>query len=371
MNPLSCLVLTTPLIPTGMDRTAEEAPPACVQVGADVAGRFQSLSPDVGIHQGFSLQRSRFESGLSLGGAGARMIWGGVRSGGQDSYIGVAGESIVPQVQVAEAHYRSARLGLALSMGLVDDPWVVTGNNAWDLRSVAPGLGEGSGWLERSDLGATLAWTAPDAWATVAVASTSGEGLARRERNTGQNSSGLLIVRPLTGLGDAELLTVQAYYRDGSRGLGRIHDHRTGVRLTHRSAWAAGGAAWLRADGVGGDGGREPVGTSIYAQVTPPAVPALAYARRDHVDEAPSIDNTDRQTVLAGVGLELPLATEARPPMRLLAGWSRTITDAKVRSLPGARAEAEVTALFVQLDFRARATLGDVAITAIPELQVP
>ncbi|HCH61319.1 MAG TPA: hypothetical protein DFR83_00845, partial [Deltaproteobacteria bacterium] len=94
MNPLTCLVLTTPIIPVQMDWEFEEARPACVQLGADVSGRFQATTPEVGIHEGFSLQRSRFESGLSLGGAGARMIWGGVRSGGQESYIGVAGESI-------------------------------------------------------------------------------------------------------------------------------------------------------------------------------------------------------------------------------------------------------------------------------------
>ena len=340
VSSLACLVLTTPLIPVEMDRSAKELPPACVQVGADVAGRFQTLTPRVGVYEGFSLQRSRFESGLGLGGAGAREIWGGVRSGGQDSYIGVAGESIVPQVQVAEAHYRSTRLGLAVSMGLVDDPWVVTGNNAWDLRSVAPGLGEGAGWLERSDLGATLAWTSPEAWATVAVTSSSGEGLARRERNAGQNTSGLVIIRPLVGLGDAELLTVQGYYRDGSRGLGRIHDHRAGVRLTHRSAWAAGGAAWLKADGVGGDGDRQPVGTSVYGQFTPPTLPVLAYLRRDRIDEASELEKTDRRTVLAGVGLELPPEHDERPPMRLLVGWSRTSTDARLRTLPGAAAEA-------------------------------
>lgn len=366
MNPLACLVLTTPLVPTAMDWQADESPPACVQVGADVAGRFQSTSPELGAYRGFSLQRSRFETGLSTGGAGARVIWGSVRSGGQDSYIGVAGESLVPQVQVAEAHYRSARLGAAVSFGLVDDPWVITGNNAWDLRAVAPGVGEGAGWLERSDLGSTVAWTAPASWVTAAVVVTSGEGLARRERNTGQDTAGLVIVRPLSRVGDPELLTLQAYYRDGSRGLGRVVDHRTGLRLTHRSEWAAGGASWLKAEGVGGDGDRTPVATSVYAQVTPPMAPAVAYVRRDQIDEVPGSDNTDRETVFAGAGLELPTDTPGRPPMRLIVGWSRTITDAAVRTLPGAEAEAEVSALFVQLDFRGRATLDGVTVTPIP-----
>jgi hypothetical protein len=371
VNPLACLVLATPLVPVQMDPSANEHPPGCVQVGADIAGRFQTTSPEVGVYRGFSLQRSRFESGLSLGGAGARVVWGGVRSGGADSYIGVAGESIVPQVQVAEATYRSAKLGVAVSMGLVDDPWVVTGNNAWDLRAIAPGVGEGAGWLERSDLGGLVAWTAPDAWATIAVVSSSGEGLDRRERNTGINTSGLLIARPLSSLGDPELLTLQAYLRDGSRGLGSVADHRTGLRVTHRSEWAAGGVSWLRADGVGGDADRTPVATSMFAQVTPPMAPALVYLRRDHIDEVPDVDNTDRETVFAGVGLELPVDADGRPPMRLIVGWSRTITDALVRAVPGAASEAELSALFVQLDFRGRATIDGVTVSPIPEAQVP
>lgn len=366
MTPAACLVLTTPLVPAEMTWSAKKEGPACVQLGADIAGRFQQTTPEVGVDEAFSLARSRFEAGLTQDGAGARIVWGGVRSGGQDSYIGVAGESIVPQVQVAEAHYRSRKLGAAVSMGLVDDAWVVTGNNAWDLRAVAPGVGEAQGWLERSDLGATLAWTAPGSWVTTAFTLTSGEGLARRERNTGQDAAALLIARPLSSLADPELLTIQAYRRDGSRGFGRAPDHRTAARLTHRSEWAAGGLSWLKAEGVGGDGAREPVATSFFAQVTPPMAPAVVYLRRDKVNEVPDVDNTDRETFFAGAGLELPADTEGRPPMRFIVGGSRTITDAAVRSLSGAGAEAKTTALFIQLDFRARATLHDVTHTPIP-----
>jgi hypothetical protein len=99
--------------------------------------------------------------------------------------------------------------------------------------------------------------------------------------------------------------------------------------------------------------------------------PVVAYLRRDHVDEVPSVEETNRRTVFAGAGVELPVDTQDRPPMRLLVGWSRSITDAHIRSLPGAGAEARVTGLFVQLDFRARATLDGVDISPIPEPQVP
>jgi hypothetical protein len=205
----------------------------------------------------------------------------------------------------------------------------------------------------------------------VAVVSSAGEGLSRRERNTGLNTSALVIARPLARLGNPERLTIQGYRREGSRGLGSAPDHRTGVRLTHRSAWAAGGLSWLQAEGVAGDGARTPVATSAYAQLTPPMVPALAYLRHDRINERPDTENTDRETVFAGIGLELPTQREGRPPMRLVAGWSRTVTDALVRSLAGAQAEAELNAVYVQLDFRARATLDGVSLAPLPERPIP
>ncbi len=363
----TCLALATPLLPAAMDRTAAPATGGCVQAGAEVAGRLLQSFPAGGIDRAFTLPRSRFELGLGRGGAGGRLILGGVRSGGEDSYIGVAGESIVPQVQVAEARYRATPLGLAVAFGLVDDPWVLTGNNAWDLRAVAPGLGEDNGWLDRSDLGATVGWTAPGAWATLAVTVSSGEGLARRERNNGQDTAGLLVVRPLAGVADgSDLLQVHAFYRDGSRGLGLAPDHRWGVRLGHRSPWAAGALEVLTATGVQGDGSRHPLGMSAFAQVTPPPVPAIAFARVDHVDEQPGTDATDHAVVRVGGGLELPPHAEGVAPMRLLVGWERATADAAVTGLAGAPSGTSASAIWVQLDLRVREQLGTTTRVPFP-----
>lgn len=356
MTPATCLALATSLLPPAMAPNTTPAP-TCVQLGAEVAGRFSMLTPIGGIDRSFALTRSRFGAGIDLNGAGARMVFTGVRSGGDNGYIGVNGESIVPQVQVAEARYHTERLGLTFGMGLVDDPWVVTSNQAWDLRAVAPGLGEGQGWLERSDLGGTLAWTAPASWATVAVLSTSGEGLSRRERNNGQDTSGILIIRPLSSVAAPESLELQLYGRDGSRGLGRARDHRFGARLTHRSLWTAGGIEVLRAWGVGGDALRAPLGISVFGQLTPPPLPALVFARYDHIDEDLRFQQTERNILRFGLGLELP-PDHQQPPMRLLLGWDHTRQDPGATSIAGSLAQQRSSAFYVQLDFRGVASIA-------------
>ncbi len=363
----ACLALATPLLPPAMSRDEADATGGCVQVGAEVAGRFARLLPEGGIDRQFSLPRSRFELGLARDGAAGRLVLGGVRSGGEDSYIGVAGESIVPQVQVAEAKYTAARAGLAVSMGLVDDPWVVTGDQSWDLRAVAPGLGESNAWLERSDLGAIVGWTAPQGWATTALSLTSGEGLARRERNSGQDTSALLVVRPLTPLSrGADLLQLHVWARDGSRGLGRAPDHRLGVRVTHRSDWAAGGVELLSATGIQGDAARTPTGRSAYVQVTPPQVPTLAFARWDDVHEQPSVPATHRKTLRLGAGIRLPPHATGVPPMRLLLGFEQLTQDALVTGLAGAASSQDASALWLQLDLRAREMLGATQPVSFP-----
>jgi hypothetical protein len=361
MSTLSCLALGTSLLPQPMLLSASPPETTCLQVGAEVAGRYARTRPAGGIDEAFHLSRSRFELGLEQQGAGARVVMAGVRSGGDTAYVGIAGESIVPRLQVAEARYRARRLGLSIAGGLVDDPWVVTGNQAWDLRAVAPGLGEDQGWLDRSDLGLSLAWTSPGAWTTLAVVSHSGEGLARRERNNGQNTTGLVVVRPLAGLGRGgrELLTVQLMGREGSRGLGRARDHRLGARLTHRSDWVAGSAELLRAWGVQGDALREPLGWSTAAQLTPPPAPVVAFARYDNVDEDLEFNETSRRLLHAGAGLELPPDHAQVPPLRLLLGWTRASSDRAVASLAGAAALETAHTLWVQLDFRGRASLDD------------
>lgn len=352
MSTTACMALAATLLPNA---PGEPASGGCVGFGAEVAGRFTQGFPQGGVDRGFALSRSRYDLGLERDGAGGRLVLAGVRSGGADSYIGVAGESIVPQVQVAEARYRAAGLGLTVAAGLVDDPWVSSGNTSWDLRVTAPGVGEAAGWLERSDLGGAVAWTSPGRWATLAGTVTSGEGLARRERNNGEDTAGLLILRPLAGVErGARLLELQAYGREGSRGLGYARDHRAGLRLTHRSPWAAGGLEWLKAWGVQGDAARAPRALSGWAQLTPPPLPALAWARIDHVDEAPGTDDTRRVRASAGLGVPLPLNAGGQAPVRLLVGWDRETRDARVTTLSGAMGTTRSDALYIQLDLRAR-----------------
>ena len=350
MSPAACWALAATLTPAPPGPTT---PGGCIGFGAEVAAGLEQTWPRGGVDRGFSLNRSRFDLGVEREGAGARLVLAGVRSGGRDSYIGVDGESVVPQVQVAEARYRHAPLGMSLAAGMVDDPWVTTANASWDLRATGPGVGEAAGWFERSDLGATVAWTSPGRWAGVAASMTTGEGLRRRERNNGQDTTGLLVLRPLAGRdGGDTLLEVQALGREGSRGLGYARDHRAGLRLTHRSDWAAGGAEVLRAWGVQGDAVRAPRALSAWAQLTPPSLPVLGWGRADRIDERPGTANTRHIHTALGLGVDLPTAAGA--PARLLLGWDRDTRDAAVAPLSGAAATTRADRLSVQLDLRVR-----------------
>jgi len=352
MSATTCMALAATLMPAAPGPAASSG---CVGFGAEVAGRFSQRLPTGGVDRAFSLSRSRFELGLDREGAGARLVLAGVRSGGPDSYVGVAGESIVPQFQVAEARYRAASLALTVAAGLVDDPWVTSANASWDLRATGPGVGEAQGWLDRSDLGGAAAWTSRDRWLSVAATATTGEGLERRERNNGQDTAGLVTVRPLAGRDDrAELMELQLYGREGSRGLGAARDHRAGARLTHRSPWVAGGIEWLQSWGVQGDAMRTPRALSGWAQLTPPTLPTLAWIRLDHVDEQPGTPDTRAIRSSAGLGLGLPTNSEGSPPIRMVLGWDRETRDAAVATLSGAMSTTRADAIFIQLDLRAR-----------------
>ncbi len=198
MSTLACAALLTPLLAPALGSDPAEA--GCLAAGIEVAGRFDKTLPAGGLDRQLSLPRALASLGLAQGGAGARVVLGAVRSGGDDGYVGVDGEALVPRIEVAEARYRLPVAGLSVAAGLVDDPWVGTGNLSWMHRSMVPGLAEDQGWNERSDLGGLVGWTAPASWVTLTGTWTTGEGLARRERNIGQDVAGLLVLRPLAGL---------------------------------------------------------------------------------------------------------------------------------------------------------------------------
>lgn len=113
----------------------------------EVAGEGRRTTPDDGPSRELRLARGLVElQSRPPGPASARLRLEPVRSGGESGYVGVAGESIVPRVQVAEAGLVAAPFGrVRVVAGLVDDPWVRTAEEAWDLPAVAAALPEGGG----------------------------------------------------------------------------------------------------------------------------------------------------------------------------------------------------------------------------------
>ena len=88
-------------------------------VALDVAGRMSLTLPDAGISRGLSLPRARAAGGLDGDWASAQLACSMVRSGGNAGYIGVDGEALVPEVQIAEAQGHLP-WGLRVGAGLVE-----------------------------------------------------------------------------------------------------------------------------------------------------------------------------------------------------------------------------------------------------------
>jgi hypothetical protein len=327
------------------------ARPGCLSASADVAGRLRVELPDLGLARAFSLPRAQLALALGWGGAAAaRVELAAVRSGGETGYIGVDGESIVPRVQIAEARFGWPATGLLLAAGLVDDPWVALGDAAWGMRAVAATLGEERGWLDRSDLGGTLAWTAPRALATLSVSLTSGEGLRLRERNDGKDLSAVATLRPLALATTGAVLEVSFLVRDGSRGLDQVRDHRLGARAAFHAGAFGAGLELLAATGVGGDAARTPKGLSAW--VTLDALgPALAFARVDATTERLGDPAATAFTARAGGGVRLPFHG-ALAPLALVAAYEATHTGAAAAAVAGAAEATTAHVFWIQLAFR-------------------
>lgn len=354
---LPCLALTTLLLPPP---PGAEGSAACLGVGLELAGRFGGVRPAAALPERFELPRANIELGLARGPIGARVVTNAVRAGGETGYVGIDGESVVPRIQVAEARLLVPKAGLGLSAGMVDDPWVIPGNNAWDLRAQAPGLAELEGWNEPADLGATAAWTAPARWVSASLSLTGGEGYRRRERNGGQDLALSITARPLAGTDAPDALSLQLYARDGSSGLRYARDHRLGARATTRLPAACGGLELMRTWGVRGDATQTPWGASGFWQQMP-SPRSLGFVRIDRVDALPASDDDTVLRGMLGAGfapVPADTASGAAAPARLSLTVAHTRRDAAARALGGSPAEAAETALWLQLDLRAREALA-------------
>ena len=309
--------------------------PSCLSLDLEVAGGLQQSWPEDGISTALTLPRSRLELGLTSGQYRGRVAVIGARTGGLDSVTGVRGESIVPVLQIAEAAWLGANITVAA--GLIDDPWVATGNDEWGLRAAAPVLSEAVGWLDRSDLGISAAWGAPDQVISALATFTAGEGAQFAERNNGKNTTAMLIARPMPE--HPERLTIALLGRDGSRGLDSARDHRAGGRVTAAVAPIRLGAEVLTAWGVAGDIDRTPLGISAWSEGSLP-LELSVFARYDQTTEA--IDDSTQHTVRGGV-------TWGSAPVRVILGVEHTSAEEQAVAIAGAGALAEQTRVYALL----------------------
>lgn len=311
-----------------------------VAVHLELAGRAGLTLPDVGLSRAFTLPRARLEGDLGAGDlASARLAVAAVRSAGDEGYIGIDGEAIVPEVQLAEARVDVTRWGLAAAAGITDDPWVASADAAWGLRDVAPTFGEDQGWMDSGDLGGWVAWTAPRDVFSLRVDLTSGEGFRYRERNEGKDLAGTVTIRPVSAL------ALTAYAREGSRGLGLARDHRAGARVSGGWTRLTLGVEGLAAWGVDGDAERAPLGGSAWATARPWG-PLLVFVRADLASEALSDAEATSFRGFAGAGVEL------RGVVRVLVGYEGTRVGDDVAELSGAADLEDTDTVYLQLGVR-------------------
>ena len=347
---------TSPVAAHPLGDDIDTAP--ALSADADLAGRIGLRTPAVGLTRVVELSRARVEVGVGSGHAQARLALTPTRSGGATGYVGVAGESLVPIVQIAEARVDVPVAGLAVAAGVVDDLWAVTGQSAWGLPAVSDTAGLAFGMVNRSDLGAWASWSAPDRWFSVTAQLASGEGHQRRERNNGKDISILATVRPLRD-GDTDVLGVSLLARDGSRGLLSAADHRMGARIWTDHRLMGAGLEYLRGLGSGGDPSLRPHTLSMWTR-TGHDLPAVGWIRLDQSSASRDVPMSGTLVVHAGAGPRVPLAADGSGAV--LIGWQRGRVGDQASGIAGAGDAAAWDLLFLQVGVRER---GSVGLTAL------
>lgn len=321
----------------------------CLFADLGAAGRLGATFPDTGVARGASLPWVRAELGARAADAQARVVANVARSGGEQGYVGIAGESLVPVLVVAEARADWRATGLAVAGGLVDDGWAMTLQPAWGWRPVLRPMVVEQAFVSRSDVGGWLAWTAPHGVVEVVAQVTTGEGYQRRERNDGVDTTVVLRAHPLARTGGDLDVTVSVMARDGSWGLAQAPDHRAGAAITAVHPWLAAGIDGLLGQGLLGDGAQALAGASAWVRAGD-AVAVPAFARLDR--STPNVGAAGAGTTrwLLGAGLRLPPGPRA--PASLVVGWDALRLGPDATPVAGSPVFAASDTVFVQLTAR-------------------
>lgn len=227
------------------------------------------------------------------------------------------------------------RLTSGAGVGLVPDAWIHTLDARYDLRSMAPTLGERGGFYDTSDLGALL-WFDFAERVRLDVGFTNGEGRAGGEQNDGKNLTAVLTGVPLAlDVHRGPLsIAVHAAYRDGSIGAAGVRDHRISGGLTFVGPCPRAGFEMHRAIGYLGRADVIAQGFGVWANSylgTPWVAVAVRYDQlQSDVDVADSVarrttlalysgdfgvnDRTNRVTTRMYVGVELDRYDDGATP---------------------------------------------------------
>lgn len=336
---MSCLL---PPIDPPLAAEAEETAP-CAWMDLDLGARIQQSWPLAGVSRQLLLSRARAEVGGSRDAVAARLVTGVARSGGSEGYIGIDGESLVPVVQVAEARIDVPAHGLRFAGGVLDDAWIVPGEQAWRLPAAGKVLADQNGWMDRSDLAGRLAVSVPRLSASLTFGT--GEGFRRRERNNGKSLTLVATIRPV--LDQPDILAISVLGRDGSRGLATVRDHRVGLRVTSAGALGTTGIELLAAWGVDADAGRTPIGASAWGVVDGQS-PWYGFGRVDVVQETPG--QSSSLWTLGRVGAGRRFADTGR----ISVGGEVGHKGPEAAAIAGSDASAGWLAVYAQIEVRLR-----------------
>ena len=195
-----------------------------LELSGEVFSHFSTIQTESQHFSSFDIERA--ELGLQ---SAQEDNWGGelrlesVRSAGEDSLMGIDGDSLVMRVKRAWGFGRfiGDHWSITGRFGLIPDVWHMRVMSAFPLRALGPSQGEREGLQDTSDLGTSL--TLKFHSQSIFLSLTNGEGRLYQEQNKGKN---LLIGTHLTtgiGTGNGHLSIA---YRDGSRGPSSGQDHR-------------------------------------------------------------------------------------------------------------------------------------------------
>ena len=280
----------------------------CVDLFGVVSTRAFYQTPKQGLYQGIQMSQSRIAMRLTGDQMMGRFAMNGVRSSGSGSYIGIDGESLVWQIQLAEMNYlwQENEHQIRFSGGINEDFWVKTNNEIWSLREISWGVAERQNSQSRADTGMSLLYNYKMIQAGVRMSS--GEGMRRFERNTGLNTEGMFAL-------STSHLRLELYARDGSTGPSFASNHRLGSRISTKISDVTVAVEGLKNYGIQGDASRTPFYGSAFLLYQPKEFPLWGYGRVDILHE--KIDVHGRR-FMTGIGIPLQKYTTTG---RIWMGW--------------------------------------------------